>query len=102
MQKDFDKEKSIEDALNSLQGMQRMPADPAMYDKVMRRMANATDSTRKKQLILPRVAAAAVVLLLVNIASIIHFAKKESAPVQQQGISQVISEDISALSENNF
>ena len=101
MNGEIDNDKQLEAALNSLEGMQRMPADPLMYDKVMSRLAEGTMKNNKVRILLPRIAAAAAVLILINVASIFHFAHKPAA-AEHNDISQVITEDMSALSDNNF
>ena len=101
MNGEMDNDKRLEAAMNSLKGMQRMPADPLMYDKVMNRLAESTIKRNKMRALLPRVAAAAVILLVINVATILHFTKK-AAPAEPTDISQVITEDMRSLSENNF
>ena len=99
MASNTDKENWIDGIMGSLNGLQRPPADPAMHQKVMNRLKKQGPSGYSK--IITRVAVAAVLLLVVNIASLLHFSKT-SAPATQQSITQVVNEDLSALSESSF
>ena len=100
MQEDSSNNKHIDEAMNSLTGMRCMPADELMYDKVMNKLAIAMTTTEKVRILLPRLAAAAVLLIIINIASIVHFTR--NSVHQNKSLSQVITEDMSASSESNF
>jgi|GEM_PF-1743669 len=95
---------ALERAMNSLQGLKRPPADPAMYDKVIQRLATETTSKSSKvRWLTPRIAAAAAVLLLVvNVASVVHVARKHRATATSVTVTQAISDDINSLSDANF
>ena len=97
------KERWINEVLGSTAGMQRIAGDSAMYEKVMNRMAAETNiqGNEVRWLGVKTVAAAAILLFIVNMASIYHYSHKVSN-VQQNGIYQSVNEDISSLSEDNY
>lgn len=93
-----DKNIWVDEVMDSLAGMQRVAAPAGMYEGVMSRIARNKNNIR---ILLPRVAAAAILLLAVNIASVYHAANK-AGTAEKQGVYQVIDEQISNLSEGTF
>lgn len=84
-----------DEVMDSLAGMQRVASPANMYEKVMGRVKNGRGNARR---LMPAIAAAAVVLLVVNIASVFHAANTRKA-AQQQGVSQVIDDQINSLAD---
>ena len=102
MEDNMKNEQWINEAMESLKGMQRIPATPHMYEGVMRRLADKRQqSSLSSSVILKRAAIAAILLLVINVASIIHFSHKTVA-VQQQNVYQAVNEEIGYLSEDSF
>lgn len=98
-----DQNKQIDEVMNSLQGMQRIPADPMMYEKVMNRLNSQTSKRSNNIRILrPRIAAAAILLLVINVASIFHFTKKQQSQAEQTAIYQAVNDDIRSLADANY
>jgi len=93
------KEQWIDNTLRSLEGAQRIKADPELYDKVMARVRQ--NNAPQRRLPLLGMAAAAALLLLFNVASILHFSGI-SQSTARQNVAQVINEDMSTLSEGSF
>ncbi len=95
-------EKWVNEVMDSLTGIQRAPASPHMYDNVMRRVGQGKPgSGSSSSLVFKRVAAAAILLFVINLASIIHLSHKTKA-VQHQGVYQAVSDEISYLSEDSY
>ena len=88
----------VDEVMDSLAGMQRIPAPVGMYERVMNRVKGNKNNIRA---LLPRVAAAAILLLAINLASVYRAANtaKES---HQKGVYEVVDEQISNLSEESF
>lgn len=89
----------IDEVMNSLNGVQRIPANPLLYDKVM-----AAINTRKQgnniKILLPRIAAVAVLLLVINAFSIVHYTKKVNQPTGQN-LYQVVNEEFTSLAADD-
>ncbi len=102
MQDNSKEEQWIDDTLNSINGMQRIPTSPFMFEKVSQRLRSAGRSEKSSvTLYIKGVAAAALLLLLVNVASIIHSSRKtQTAP--QQSVYQSVNDDISYLSDESY
>ena len=98
-----EREQWVNEVMDSIQGMQRIAADPLMYDKVMNRINNPA-GRRNVRVLFTRVAAAAALLLLVNIASVLHatHAAKATQGIQQKGVYDEVSESMDILSEDSF
>jgi hypothetical protein len=94
------KDKWIDEVMGSLDGMQRVPAPSGMYDGVMARIRAGRGS--KTYSLLPRIAAAAAVLLLaVNVASVFHATSRGRTAAQDKGVYNMVNEQISEL-ESSF
>ena len=93
-----DKSIWVDEVMDSLAGMQRVPAPHGMYEGVMSRVRTSRNNLR---VLLPRVAAAAVLLLAVNIFSVYH-ATNKAKQTTQTGVYQLVDEQISNLSEGSF
>ena len=102
MGKATDNDKWISEVMDSLSGMQRIPASDGMYENVMRRMGAAKQSSTRSQVIFRRIAAAAIILFVINIASILHVSHKSNTVENPKSIYQVVNEEISYLSEDNY
>lgn len=90
------KDKWIDEVMNSLEGMQRVPASAGMYDGVMARIRSGRGS--KTYSLLPRIAAAAAILLLaVNVASVFHATHKNKQAMSEKGVYNMVDEQISEL-----
>src|SRR5262249_34122743 len=103
MDKHTNSEQWVNEVMDSLNGIRKMPPSPGMYEKVM--LGINSQAHKGKQIIaLPaRIAAAAILLLVINVASLIHFSRKEHTHMQaQQNVYQAMNEDISSLSEDNY
>lgn len=95
-----EKDKWIEEVMGSLEGMQRVPARADMYDSVMNRIR--TGKGGKTYSLLPRIAAAAAVLLLaVNVASVFHATHKRNTATPDKGVYNMVDEQIAEL-ETSF
>ncbi|PQJ12282.1 hypothetical protein CJD36_000550 [Flavipsychrobacter stenotrophus] len=92
-----DKNIWVNEVMDSLAGMQRVPPPHGMYEGVMSRVRTSRNNLR---VLLPRVAAAAVLLLAVNIFSVYHATKAKQTT--QTGVYQLVDEQISNLSEGSF
>ena len=102
MKSDTNKDIWVEDVMDSLSGLQRIPAVPDMYGRVLSRINGTTNN--KSYSLFPRIAAAAVLLLAINIASVIHAThyNKSDKGSGKDAAYQVVSESISNLSEDSF
>ncbi len=95
-----EKDKWIDEVMGSLDGMQRVPASAGMYDGVMARIR--TGKVTKTYSLLPRIAAAAAILLLaVNVASVFHATRKGGQQAAGKGVYNMVDEQISEL-ETSF
>ncbi len=96
----MEKEKDIwvDEVMDSLSGMQRLSARTDMYEGIITKIKSNRSNLR---VLLPRVAAAAILLLAVNILSVYHAASKAKAE-QQTGVYEVVNEQISNLTESSF
>jgi hypothetical protein len=93
----------VNDVMGSLDGMQRIPASPQMYDRVMQRVSVAAGKgANSNGVLFKRVATAAILLFVINLASIIHFTHKVGDDPVQQGIYQAVNEEINYLSEDSY
>ena len=95
------KDKWVDEVLESLNGMQRIPASPNMYENVMNRIATSKQVGSNSSVLIKRVAAAAILLFVINLASILHVSHKKSTP-QQTNIYQVVNEQVGYLSEDSY
>lgn len=92
-----DKNKWVDEVMHSLDGMQRANPKTDIYAGMMQRMRAGKGNIRA---LLPKVAAAAVLLLVVNIASAYH-ATQKTKEAARQGVYQTIDEQISIL-DNSY
>lgn len=91
----------VDEVMNSLNGMQRAAVPANMYDGVMQRIRQGHNGGDIRRL-LPRIAAAAILLLAVNIASVYHATHKATtvSAGDRQNVSQVIDEQLTDLESN--
>ena len=99
-----DKNLWVDEVMESLNGLQRVKGNPDMCDNVLRRINDNKRNNDKVRVLMPRIAAAAVLLLVINIASMIHATHiaNSASKTQQQGVYQAVNESISSLSEDSF
>jgi hypothetical protein len=69
----------VNEVMNSLEGIQPLPGDPLLYNKVNQKLAGYNYPKQIKQSWLPGIAAAAAILILINTLSIIHFKKQSGS-----------------------
>lgn len=83
MANNTDKEKWINDALDSTRGMHRAGPKAGLYDRVM-----AVDTTRSLVKVIPfpvkQWAAAAILLLALNIGSVVYYNQRKTATRNNQ------------------
>ena len=92
----------VEEVMDSLNGIQRIPASPGMYDRVTSRLASEAQGSRVGSVVLiRRIAVAAILLITINLFSIIHQTRKVQPTHQRQDVYQVVSEDIGYLTDDN-
>ncbi len=97
-----EKEQWINEVMGSLDGISRPQPNGLMYKKVMARLQQEQPQVNRTiRLKIASLAAAAVLLLVLNIASVAHYSKNTSTQTRQS-VSQVVNEGISALSEGSF
>ncbi len=96
-------EQWIDEVMGSLDGLQRPPADPGLHGKVMDKLRNSTSEGYSSRTFV-RIAAVAVLLLVINIVSAVHFAGRPTASKTNtmSNPTQVINDELSTLSENSF
>lgn len=92
----------VNEVMDSLCGMQRIPADPQLYDHIMSRLSksNSSDSSISSVFI-KRISAAAILLLIINIATVFHLSHKAKF-TQQTSIYQEVQEEMNYLSADNY
>lgn len=101
MKKQFEKDIWIDEVLDSTKGIVR-PAAPDMHSRIMERIAKSSGARRiGRRRLLPRIAAAAAVLLLVNALSIIHHTRKQRQ-VSEISLYEVVNQELGSLAEGNF
>ncbi len=102
MENNSKQEQWIDEVMDSVNGMLRIPASPFMFEKVTRQLQSTGKGEKSTAaLFIKAVAAAAILLLLVNVASIIHVSRKAQV-VPQQSVYQSVSDDISYLSDDSY
>ena len=90
------KDKWIDEVMSSLDGLQRVPAPAGLYDGVMSRVRSGNGN--KIHSLLPRIAAAAAILLLaVNVASVFHATHKSKPVSSGKGVYNMVDDQISEL-----
>ena len=88
--KDNNSHQKIEDALSSLEGIERAEADPSLYDSILQRI----DARKTKiQKIIPMrtvwlAAASFVFMTLLNVVSLIHKSKKQQNALAKHGVTE--------------
>ena len=102
MEDNKNNEQWVNEAMDSLKGMHRIPASTGVYDGVMRRLSEkSADGGLSATIVFKRAAVAAILLLVINVASIIHSSRKtQTAP--QQSVYQSVNDDISYLSDESY
>jgi hypothetical protein len=69
----------IDKTLNSLDGLQRVPASPFLYQKIRLRLSIQLEAQRVNPKLAWRLAAACLLLLMVNVVSLIRLHNMERA-----------------------
>ncbi len=95
-----DKEQWIEDVMSSLSDVSRLPAIPGMYDRVMARVADFQGEHKRIRLMVTRVAAAAILLLLVNLGSVAYYMHQQQA--ERPGVAESINAQLESLTTGTF
>ena len=93
-----DKKIWIDEVMASTKGMTPLPPDAMLYKKVMDRINSQTGSNDRK-ILLTRSATAAVLLLVINVLSIVHYTKKVNSN-SKQNVYEELNTEYRALSEN--
>ncbi|HTY08909.1 MAG TPA: hypothetical protein VMF29_07070 [Candidatus Edwardsbacteria bacterium] len=91
----------VEKTLSSLDGLQRAPANPFLYQKIRQRMDGRRAAERVNPALAWRLAAACLLLLGLNVLSLVRYHKVETVS-SENPVQQLYSEYISNTSLHGY
>jgi hypothetical protein len=94
-------DEQIDKTLSSLDGLQREPANPFLYQKIQRRLSTVRPNSQISPALAWRLAAACLLLLGLNVLSLVRFHRVETAS-SENPVQQLYSEYISNTSVQGY